>query len=1438
MKKNIPTQFLQINLASSDEIKNWAERLNPASLSVVSTKSVLTPPTILAKMQASSALPRFAEPTYSIAERSGAEPAISFAKPQSPGSSHGSHHPQSGKYERATLHSQSMAEPKGTTATDPAKRGRADVIDYVGEVDYVKVDREKAGSTPSVISTVGEIRKADTLNYRTLKPEKDGLFCERIFGPTIDWVCSCGHTKERGRGLVLTNPTRSSSLAGSAMPRYANEPTPPTKPTYSASKLVSVAGLDKVTLADSAMFGSVDVPLGLGKAEPTYGLAERGWAEPAISFEEHVGFASEAGAGVDKNEQGLVPGGVLQSRRSSESLKYPNFLDSRVGSRTSEYQSSFIGSLGSAMVEPQASLHSRSMAEPKGPKSPKSPEWHNGTAALAQQRIAPIRSADSSTDHEQALRGEIPIKICPLCGVEATTSRFRRYRMGYIGLACPVTHIWYLNSRPNLFALLLKMPTKYIKKVTYYKAYSPSLALPEYLSALLSPGGDFFDNEWEFLHGWLAGKYSSQDRIAPWNNQISFLAKPTQSHLSRDIQRSERTSETAKILVLPTSATSATSAPSAKPRVASFANEAKPACSANDMAGSALPGFAMPGFAMPYVGSALLTSTLSSYTNSECFKHLPDTPNWLYNTGAQALLNQLETKDWSHEIKKLEKVIHNSLISPASYGMAGSVGRFPHAERRSAISFAEHVGFARPGEAGHGAGAEVGEVGHGAGAGVDKNVVDYVKLGTATPGVAQSILKKRKNNIRQLKLLMSFQKSGFPTTQMIFSNIPVLPPELRPIIQLGAGQLASSDVNDLYRRVISRNNRLKYYLYETHFVEFLVRSEQQLVQLAVDALLENGKTTQVRHTSGQKRLYKSLSDRIGGKQGRFRMNLLGKRVDYSGRSVIVVGPQLHISNCGLPYEMAFELFQPFLLRHCIESLQCKTIRSAKNLLRLNKAFGRHILHAIISSHPILLNRAPTLHRLGIQAFQPLLVFGRAIHLHPLVCPAFNADFDGDQMAVHIPLSPSARVEARLLMLSSGNWLSASTGQPNLLPSQDMVLGFYYVTLEKYGFQKGKGFIYQNINDALQAYECGEIDLHSQIWLNSSGLVSASHGEALPLALVPAPHVGFARPGMAEPRSVGRAGADVARSSSLHEQSEQRLMPGKRSTLHSRSMGASHAVAKPPTEPEPKLTKPTYGSAEDKNVAKAYDSTKPNMTNHLWMKKKICQSISGDSVNRKNKPIQHTKDDANILIDKLKTYQIWRNEFRSCCNYESTTLHGVAGSQPPVPVRWPTSAPPTKRGSAMPCETTLASPSTESTSSSSPSSSRPATLDGAGTKPTYGSAEHRNEADMPCRPFAERTYDFAETRAPIQEFDENGNGKKIASHVQYKKGNSSEEILLSRRLFKTSEEPLHIRLAQHGFQTKIYTSYQWQENNENFLRNAWVRTTPGRLFFNQILQKYL
>jgi DNA-directed RNA polymerase subunit beta' len=635
---------------------------------------------------------------------------------------------------------------------------------------------------------IGEVKKADTINYRTFKPEKDGLFCERIFGPVNDWVCGCG------------------------------------------------------------------------------------------------------------NE---VRGGAQ-------------------------------GNSGKSLWGPSATKTVR----PKG-----------GT-----------------------VNSTIP-SICPNCQVEFTLSRIRRYRMGYINLACKVTHIWYLNSRPNLFSVLLKMPTKYVKKITYYKGYTPSD--PKLWNPCLGPGGDFFDTEWEFIHRWLGGGGAS----AAWGGPPPSAAG---TKFFDEVQK------------------------------------------------GGVP---------------------------------PAPPAWLENTGADALQNYLATRDWEKDVKQLEDELRRTPNLVAS----SEGGRI---DFRLAVPF---------------------------------------------------LLKRRKKRVRTLKLLNIFRAAGgancFRSSGLILNKIPVLPPELRPIVQLNAGQLASSDVNDLYRRVISRNNRLKYYLTgaggrttsaASPPVEFLVRSERHLVQLACDALLENGKTTNVRHSVGARSggsgrrgstplgpPYKSLSDRIGGKQGRFRQNLLGKRVDYSGRSVIVVGPKLKLYECGLPYEMAKELFQAFLIRHIMELQLAKTIRGAKNLIRFNEPLIRQLLENVVFAHPILLNRAPTLHRLGIQAFQPKLVNGRGIQLHPLVCPAFNADFDGDQMAVHVPLSPSSRIEARLLMLANTNWLSPATGQPSILPSQDMVLGFYYLSIEatsgraKTSEDKtSKRLSYVNFADVLQSYEAPEsaLNLHSPVWV--------------------------------------------------------------------------------------------------------------------------------------------------------------------------------------------------------------------------------------------------------------------------------------------------------------------------------------------------------------------
>ena len=336
---------------------------------------------------------------------------------------------------------------------------------------------------------------------------------------------------------------------------------------------------------------------------------------------------------------------------------------------------------------------------------------------------------------------------------------------------------------------------------------------------------------------------------------------------------------------------------------------------------------------------------------------------------------------------------------------------------------------------------------------------------------------KLKRLSKRLKLVESLIKSGNRPEWMILKNLPILPPDLRPLVPLDGGRFATSDLNDLYRRVINRNNRLKRLL-ELNAPEIIVRNEKRMLQKSVDALLDNGRMGRA-ITGSNKRPLKSLADMIKGKQGRFRQNLLGKRVDYSGRSVIVVGPTLKLHECGIPKKMALELFKPFVFSKLIYQGEASTIKAAKKLVELEGPEIWDILEDVIREHPVLLNRAPTLHRLGIQAFEPILIEGKAIQLHPLVCKAFNADFDGDQMAVHVPLSIEAQVESRALMMSSNNILSPANGEPIIVPSQDIVLGLYYMTREKIN-DLGEGHIYSDITELQRAYESGHVGLHAKV----------------------------------------------------------------------------------------------------------------------------------------------------------------------------------------------------------------------------------------------------------------------------------------------------------------------------------------------------------------------
>ncbi|MBR0519209.1 DNA-directed RNA polymerase subunit beta', partial [bacterium] len=337
--------------------------------------------------------------------------------------------------------------------------------------------------------------------------------------------------------------------------------------------------------------------------------------------------------------------------------------------------------------------------------------------------------------------------------------------------------------------------------------------------------------------------------------------------------------------------------------------------------------------------------------------------------------------------------------------------------------------------------------------------------------------QKKSKAIKRLDVVEAFRKSGNKPTWMILDVLPVIPPEIRPMVQLDGGRFATSDLNDLYRRVINRNNRLKR-LMNLGAPDIIVKNEKRMLQEAVDALIDNGRRGRP-VTGPNNRPLKSLSDMLKGKQGRFRQNLLGKRVDYSGRSVIVVGPYLKMHQCGLPKEMALELFKPFVMKKLVDKGLVHNIKSSKKMVERVKPEVWDVLVEVIKDHPVLLNRAPTLHRLGIQAFEPVLVEGKAIQLHPLVCTPYNADFDGDQMAVHLPLSAGAQAEARLLMLSANNILLPAFGVPACTPTQDMVLGSYYLTIDKVD-AKGEGRYFSSEKEAILAYNSGQIDLHAMI----------------------------------------------------------------------------------------------------------------------------------------------------------------------------------------------------------------------------------------------------------------------------------------------------------------------------------------------------------------------
>lgn len=581
--------------------------------------------------------------------------------------------------------------------------------------------------------------------------------------------------------------------------------------------------------------------------------------------------------------------------------------------------------------------------------------------------------------------------ICERCGVELTESRVRRHRMGYINLIYPVTHVWYINSRPNFMALLLEVE-EFEKRLRYLELdLTPTyldlfkIVLPEYKKIFIDEAEWSEDKKPSFVKKLSNGKIkaASSTIVSLWDERIKriklaslayFIAEDEISFygLHWDLQQYRRSRE------------------------------------------------------LGFSNYPLKPSPRPQNRRYHTPKYLVQaTPSFLI--GAPLIKRELERIQLKPEISKTRQLI----------------GVCTKAINKEEPIYSIVSNWSRKWE-------------------------------------QQRTHKIRENSIKRTRILENLLGTDSRPSWMILSILPVIPPALRPMIQLEGGRFATSDLNELYRRIITRNNRLLRLL-EIDAPQLIIRNEKRLLQEAVDTLIDNGKRGKIA-LSANNRPLKSLSDIIKGKYGRFRQNLLGKRVDYSGRSVIVVGPTLKLNQCGLPYEMAIELFQPFIIRELINQGLANNMKIAKNLLQHDELTIKPVLENILNHHPIFLNRAPTLHRLGIQAFEPILVKGRAIKLHPLVCSAFNADFDGDQMAVHIPLSKEAQAECYMLLLAPYNFLSPANGEPIIMPSQDMVLGCYYLTVHNMKGLLGSNHYFSNLDDVMLAYSQNQVEIHTSIWV--------------------------------------------------------------------------------------------------------------------------------------------------------------------------------------------------------------------------------------------------------------------------------------------------------------------------------------------------------------------
>ena len=654
--------------------------------------------------------------------------------------------------------------------------------------------------------------------------------------------------------------------------------------------------------------------------------------------------------------------------------------------------------------------------------------------------------------------------ICDKCGVEVTRSKVRRERMGHIQLASPVSHIWYFKGTPSRLATLLEISPRNLEKVLYFAQYIVTSVDEEARKEALKG----LDDELAGRGGGATAEEESEIN-ARLKRQLTELEREVRARLEQvESDRAERAQAMGE-------------AAQVTERAINELGEEKAdgAIIFETTAEVIVPDGALGGKEAKARLRAVLTQ--ASIDDEQNFTALKES---IAKEGEQkkadlkalaegevgALRANAKTSAQSRkeEIAKEKK----ALLNLKAFQLLPEIGRDD--ELDSFRTLDAKFGSERP------RGARIFRAGMGAEA--IRELIERMDLDAEAKELAVEVRNtagmRRKKAIKRLRLLEAFRRSGARPEWMIMSVLPVIPPDLRPMVQLDGGRFATSDLNDLYRRVINRNNRLKR-LIELGAPEIIVRNEKRMLQEAVDALIDNGRRGRAISGTGNHRL-KSLSDMLKGKQGRFRQNLLGKRVDYSGRSVIVVGPELKLHECGIPKKMALELFKPFVMRQLVELGHAHNIKSAKRLTERATDVVWEVLADVIKDHPVLLNRAPTLHRLGIQAFMPVLVEGSAIRIHPLVCTAFNADFDGDQMAVHVPLSEPAQQEARELMLSSNNLLSPADGSPIVSPTQDMVLGCFYLTQETSLADGAKRRRFADETEALLAYDLGQIAIHAPI----------------------------------------------------------------------------------------------------------------------------------------------------------------------------------------------------------------------------------------------------------------------------------------------------------------------------------------------------------------------